>query len=133
MLNAEDVDGIDAEEIRRTAKGGDVALADLEASPCGIGMLPAGVVHREHEAVYGGILGRDRSTQIAREGGDSTLTGNAVPEHRDLADGRRGSNRVADAPSDARARSNRARTGSGADSSACSATPEARCWGAGTV
>ena len=85
VLHAHDVDGVDVQEVRRAPVRRDVALGDLEANPRRVRVTLAGVVHREHEAVDRGELGRDRVAEIGREGGDPALARQVVAEHRDSA------------------------------------------------
>ena len=65
VLHAQDVDGVDVQEVRRAPVRGEVALGDLEADPRRVGVAPAGVVHGQHEAVELGELGGDRVAQVA--------------------------------------------------------------------
>ncbi len=85
VLHAHHVDRVDVQEIRGTPVRRDVAFGDLEAHPRRIRVTLAGVVHREHEAIERGELGRDRVTQIGREGGDPALARHVVAEHGDSA------------------------------------------------
>jgi hypothetical protein len=85
VLHAQDVDGIDVQEVRGTAVRRDVALADLEANPGRVCVTLARVVHRQREAVELGVLGGDRVAEIGRERSDSALPRQVIAEHRDLA------------------------------------------------
>ncbi len=86
VLHAHDVDPVDVQEVGGTAVRRDVVLGDLETDARRVRVPPAGVVHREHEAIQGGELGGDRVAEIGRERRDTAVARHVIAEHRDLAD-----------------------------------------------
>ena len=87
VLQAQDVDGIDVQEVRRTTVRREVALADLEADPVRVGVTLAGVVHREHEAVELGNSEASASPRSLVKRGDPALARQVIAEHRDAEAG----------------------------------------------
>jgi chaperonin GroES len=86
VLDADDVDGVDVQEVRGATVRGDLALGDLEANTRRVGIAPAGIVHREDEALDLGTGRSDGPAQIGRESRDPAMTRQVVAEHRDLPD-----------------------------------------------
>ncbi len=86
VLDAEYVDAVDVEEIRGPTVRSDVGFGDLEPDARRIDVRPAGVVHRQHEAIERGQLGRDRVAEIGRERRDPAAPRQMVAQHGDLAE-----------------------------------------------
>ena len=62
--------------------GGDVALFDLASHPCRVGVRRLPVVDGDHRRSASSVLVSHRIAQICREGCNSTLPGQVVPNHR---------------------------------------------------
>jgi hypothetical protein len=62
--------------------GGDVALIDLASHPCRVGVRRLPVVDGDHRRSVASVLVSHGIAQICREGGNSTLPGQMVPNHR---------------------------------------------------
>ena len=65
--------------------GGDVALIDLALHTCRVGVRRLPVVDGDHRRSADSVLVSHRIAQICREGRNSTLPGQMVPNHRNLS------------------------------------------------
>ena len=83
VLHADDVDRVDVQKIRRAPVRGEIAVGDLEAHTLGVLVMPAGVVHRDDEAVDAGSFHGDRVAQIGSEGGDAAFTRQMISYQRE--------------------------------------------------
>ena len=86
VLDADDIDRVDVQEVGGPPVRRHLALRDLEANAGRVGVTPAGIVHREDEALDLGMGRGDRAAQIRGERGDPALARQVVAEHRDLPD-----------------------------------------------
>ena len=80
MLHAQHIHIVEVQKVRRASIGVDILLHELKAHAWGILVALHAVIHRSHIALRLWRCSGHRLAHIAREGRDSTLTGNIVPE-----------------------------------------------------
>ena len=88
VLHGHQVDAVDVEIVGGPAVRRRVGFGDLESHAARIGVLPARIVHRHHEAVDPRRRLGEGAAEMGGEGGDPALPRQVVANHADAADQR---------------------------------------------
>lgn len=91
VLDGDEADAVDVEKVGWALVGGEVRLRDLEAHPLGLGMAPAGLVHRDDETLELRAGGAEGLAQVGGEGRDAALPRQMIAQDCGPSQLRRGS------------------------------------------